>query len=46
MAFLLVRIGIYRVGEDRGADVEHVDADLMGAASVKIAEDEAGVIFW
>jgi len=30
------------IAEDGGADVLEVDADLMGAAGVEVAEDEGG----
>ncbi len=32
-----------RIAEDGGAEVVHVDADLVGAAGVEVAEDEGGL---
>lgn len=40
VCFLAVRLGVDGIGKDGGADVAHVDADLVGASSVEITEDE------
>ena len=39
----LVFFSVDWIAEDGGAEVVHVDADLVGAAGVEVAEDEGGL---